>query len=77
MTASPRESRPRQQMHEVELIAGSLVVERYEYGTRSGGVGIQWLAEVVGKDGDLLLMRACKTRKEALQVLLDTPRWHE
>ena len=66
-----------QQMHSVELVAGSAVVERYEYGTRSGGVGVQWSAEVVGKDGDLLLMRACKTRQEALDVLLKHPRWHE
>jgi hypothetical protein len=64
-------------LHAVELLAGSAVVERYEYGTRSGGVGVQWLAEVVSKDGDLLLMRACKTRKEALETLRNNPRWYE
>jgi hypothetical protein len=64
-------------VHPVDLMVGSLVVERYEYGTRSGGVGVQWLAEVVSKNGDLLLMRACKTRKEALETLRDTPRWYE
>jgi hypothetical protein len=64
-------------LHSVELMTGSLVVERYEYGTRSGGVGVQWLAEVVSKDGNLLCMRACKTRKEALETLLNTPRWYE
>lgn len=66
-----------ERLHSVELMAGSLVVERYEYGTRSGGVGVQWLAEVVSKDGDLLLMRPCKTRKEALETFRDTPRWYE
>lgn len=54
----------------VDLPAGSLVVERYVYTNRRGNDnGVQWLAEVVDKDGNLLLMQACKTRREALEVV--------
>lgn len=51
--------------HAVELEAGSFVVERYVPDTG----GVQWLAEVVGEDGNLWLMMACRTRREALNVI--------
>ena len=50
------------------LPAGTLVVERYEYETARGNKGVQWLAQIVDKDGDLALLHACKTRREALEV---------
>jgi hypothetical protein len=54
----------------VDLPAGSLVVERYTYeSNRTGNPGVQWLAEVVDKDGNLRLMMACRTRRGALEVL--------
>lgn len=62
-------SHPNGPFHKIDLLAGSLVVEKYIYGTRSGGEGVQWLAQGVDKDGNLLLHRACRTRKEALEVL--------
>lgn len=56
-----------------ELPIGSLVVERYIYTNRNGNDGVQWLAEIVDKDGDLALFRACRTRREALELLLGHP----
>ena len=53
----------------VDLPAGSLVVEKYHYATAKQTTGVQWLAQTVDKDGNLLLLRACRTRKEALEVL--------
>lgn len=55
----------------VDLPAGSLVVERYVYTNPSGSTGVQWLAQSVDKDGNLLLHEACRTRKQALGVLAD------
>lgn len=52
---------------DVDLSVGSFVVERYAPDTG----GVQWLAEVVGDDGNLWLMRACRTRREALKVIDD------
>jgi len=62
-------SHPNGPFHKIDLLAGSLVVEKYIYGTRSGGEGVQWLAQSVDADGNLLLHEACRTRKEALEVL--------
>lgn len=56
-----------------DLPPGSLVIERYIYTTRSDTTGVQWLAQVVDKDGLLLLIQACKTRREALEVAGRSP----
>lgn len=49
---------------------GSFVIERYVYTNRRGNdSGVQWLVYVVGEDGGLWVMRACKTRREALDVI--------
>lgn len=53
----------------VDLPAGSLVVEKYQYATARQTTGVQWLAQSVDKDGNLLLHKVCRTRKEALEVL--------
>lgn len=53
----------------VDLPAGSLVVEKYHYATAKQTTGVQWLAQTVDAEGNLLLHRACRTRKEALEVL--------
>jgi hypothetical protein len=53
----------------VDLPAGSLVVEKYHYETERRTTGVQWLAQSVDAEGNLLLHRACRTRKEALEAL--------
>jgi hypothetical protein len=50
------------------LPVGTLVIERYVYTNPNGKTGVQWLAQIVDKDGDLALMKACRTRREALGV---------
>lgn len=50
------------------LPVGTLVIERYVYTNRNGNPGVQWLAQIVDEDGDLALMQACRTRREALEV---------
>jgi hypothetical protein len=50
------------------LPVGTLVIERYAYTNPNGKSGVQWLAQIVDKDGDLALMKACRTRREALEV---------
>lgn len=49
-----------------ELPIGSLVIERYVYENSNGNPGVQWLAQIVDKDGDLALVSACRTRRGAL-----------
>jgi hypothetical protein len=49
------------------LPVGTLVIERYVY-ERNGKSGVQWLAQIVDQDGDLALIKACKTRREALEA---------
>lgn len=52
-----------------ELLIGSLVVERYVPVNRRGkDARVQWLAQVVDKDGDLALIGVYKTRREALKA---------
>lgn len=46
---------------------GSIVIERYEYVGPQGGTGVQWLVHRV-KDGELGMVRACKSLSEALEV---------
>ena len=55
--------------HEVDLSAGSFVVERYVYERPSGGRGVQWIAQVTGNDGELWVMGAFDTRREALDAI--------
>jgi len=63
-------SHPEGPFQTVDLPPGSLVVEKYRYTNRRGNdTGVQWLAQSVDKDGNLLLHRACRTRKEALEVV--------
>jgi len=52
-----------------ELPVGSLVVERYVYESPGGKPGVQWLAQIVDKDERLALVQACRTRREALEIL--------
>lgn len=52
-----------------DLPPGTFVIERYVYETRNGTEGVQWLAQVVSKEGLLLLMETCRTRREALEVI--------
>lgn len=58
-----------------ELPVGSLVVERYVYTTRNGNDGVQWLAQIVDKEGDLALVQTCRTRREALEVFRSDSNW--
>lgn len=55
----------------VELAPGSVVIERYHWEKPSGKRGVQWLAQVVDRDGNLTLYKVCKTRVEALMEALD------
>lgn len=61
------------------LPVGTLVVERYEWenpaAIHGAKKGVQWLAQIVDKDGDLALMKTCRTRKEAIEVLKGAPTW--
>ena len=52
-----------------DLPPRSIVIERYVYTNRRGkDSGVQWLAQIVDEDGRLLLIRVCRTRKEALEA---------
>lgn len=62
---------PLPERHAVELAAGSVVIERYHWEKANGRRGVQWLAQVVDRDGNLTLYKVCKTRVEALMVALE------
>lgn len=62
-------SNPDSPFAKVNLPVGSLVVERYVPTNPRGKTRVQWLAESVDAEGNLLLHRACRTRKEALEVV--------
>lgn len=51
------------------LAVGSLVIERYVYGTRRGGEGVQWLVGVVDAAGEMNLLATCQTLEDAIGVL--------
>ncbi len=48
---------------------GSVVIEPYEWRNPNAvygpAKGTQWLVQVVDENGDLRLLRVCKTRREA------------
>jgi len=50
----------------LETATGSYVIERYEHKNPDG---VQWLVERVTEDGNLELLRACKTRREAAEYI--------
>lgn len=56
----------------VELAPGSVVIERYHWeNAATGKRGVQWLSQVVSRDGSLTLYKVCKTRAEALDEAYD------
>jgi len=70
-TALPLQA-PLPERHTVELAAGSVVIERYHWeNAATGKRGIQWLSQVVNRDGNLTLYKVCRTRSEALEEALD------
>ena len=52
-----------------DLPPGSLVIERYVYTSPRGKTGVQWLAQVVDKDGLLLLIGSYRTRRQAIATI--------
>ena len=69
-TESTRHAPAAAQRFDVDLPPGSFVIERYVYtGGARGGSGVQWIAGVVGEDGDVWTMGTFRTRSEALDCI--------